>query len=178
MASDDIIRLPVAMTCYRCHRCLFYPPTLSVVLKDWPSETLLPLQTSAQRTLYVYHKRLRPLSSISRHRWKWLKFWVFFICIFWLRWGDWNMKFFVFFSRLPIRTIRNQFVKKLLLFSFITELHWSHWSVLETTDWEKDEWVQCFPLFSVTTHTNNFLGFFCYRTFFVMAADRLLIICL
>lgn len=98
MASDDIIRLPVAMTCYRCHRCLFYPPTLSVVLKDWPSETLLPLQTSAQRTLYVYHKRLRPLSSISRHRWKWLKFWVFFICIFWLRWGDWNMKIFFFFQ--------------------------------------------------------------------------------
>lgn len=57
-----------------------------------------------------------------------------------------------FFSRLPIRTIRNPIVKSDFLLSSITESHWSHWSVLETTDWEKAEWVQCFPLCSVTTH--------------------------
>lgn len=137
------------------------------------------LQTSASgRSMYIANACVQfpPYLAIDGSDWS---FGFFFICIFGLRWGDWNMKIcFCFFLRLPIRTIRNQFVKKLLLLSSITESHWSHWSVLETIDWEKEEWVQCFPLCSVTTHTNNFLGFFCYCTFFVMAADRLLIICL
>lgn len=153
MASDDIIRLPAAMTSYGCRRCLFCPPALSVVLMNWPSETLLPCYRHqlSGRSMYIANACVQfpPYLAIDGSDWS---FCFFFICIFWLRWGDWNMKICFFFSRLPIRTIRNQFVNKLLLFSSITESHWSHWSVLETTDWEKDEWVQCFPLCSVTTH--------------------------
>lgn len=70
-----------------------------------------------------------------------------------LRWGSWHEG--VFFPRLPIRTILNPIVKNVtFLFCFLLSLsrtdHIDQSWKLQTE--ETDEWVQCFPLCSVTTH--------------------------
>lgn len=46
-------------------------------------------------------------------------------------------RIFVFQGCQSERLEINLWKKKYLLFSSITEWHWSHWSVLETRDWEK-----------------------------------------
>lgn len=142
MASDGIITL-VLLDLFRLHteRPALLPLLHRLILWNSPVTDISSVDAVC--------KSLTPASSfstISRHRWKWLK-----ILFFSDSGGEvdaWRKSF----SRLPIRTIRNPIVKSDFLFSSITESHWSHWSVLETTDWEKDEWVQCFPLWSVTIH--------------------------
>lgn len=84
--------------------------------------------------------------------------------------GSWQMKTLLFFFPFLIffkGCQSEQFetlVKRHFLFPSITESRWSHWS--ETTDWETDEWVQCFfPLCSVTSHSWFHVFCFCYCNF-------------
>lgn len=89
-----------------------------------------------------------------------------------------------FFSRLPIRTIRNPIVKLFVVVFFF----FYHWVALITLislgnyRLRKKPMNECSVFHCVLwLHTNNFLGFsffFLFLYFFVTAADRLLIICL
>lgn len=131
------------------HGATLHLPPSAVVLIDSSSETLLTCYRH-QLTgccLYIADACVQ-FSTISCHRWKWLKILIFFF-FFFDSGGEvdiWRIFFFKAANQNDEIQLWN------FLFSSITESHWSHWSVLETTDWEKDEWVQCFPLCSVTTH--------------------------
>lgn len=72
------------------------PSPSAAVLIDWSSETLVTScrhQLSGGRT-YIANACIQ-FSTISRHRWKWLKILIFFFL--WLRWGNLKMKTFFFF---------------------------------------------------------------------------------
>lgn len=78
-----------------------------------------------------------------------------FFLLFWLRWGSWHMK--KTFFKAANQNDRESSCEKYRCVFFHTESRWSHWSVSETTDWEKDEWV--FPHCGLWLYTNDFLGF-------------------
>lgn len=154
-AASSVSLWPPRRRCFGLHsterRCTSPPLRVFCVHRFILRDSSHLLQTSAQWMLYVYRERLHP---VFHYIFPSMEDWNIFFVFVWLRWGSWRMKktLFFFFPRLPIRTIRNPIVKSTFLFSSITESHWSHWSVLETTDWEKDERVQSFPLWSVTIH--------------------------
>lgn len=88
-----------------------------------------------------------------------------------------------FFQGCQSERLEIQLWNFLLLFSSssITESHWSHWSVSETTDWEKSRWMSAVfsTVFCDFTLIISWVSlFFLFLYFFVTAADRLLIICL
>lgn len=166
VASDSTIRLAVAITCYSVvdvflstHRATLHLSLCCFANRS--SETLLTCYRHQLSGCCMYIANACVLFSIlSWHQHEDLtEDFDFFFSLTPV--GKLTNKETFFFSRLPIRMIRNPIVKSnfFLLFSSITESHWSHWSVLESTDWEKDEWVQCFPLCSVATLIISWVSF-------------------